>query len=96
MCAIINAGCYFYLLTLIRLNLYHILLKYYVQFAVTGFPMLPKMPSGHSTASLSSVLGSDVIAQTGLPVVRCIGVPKIVITWSLAKAFSGHIGKLDI
>ena len=58
--------------------------------------MLPKMPSGYSTASLPSVLGPDVSAQTGLPVVRCIGVPKIVNTWSLVKAYSGHIGKLDI
>ena len=72
------------------------LLQYYVQFPVTSFPMLPKMPSGHSTASLPSVLGPDVIAQTGLPVVRCIGVPKIVNTWSLVKAYSGHIGKLYI
>ena len=54
------------------------------------------MPSSHSTASLPSVLGPDVSAQTGLPVVRCIGVPKIVYTWSLVKAYSGHIGRLDI
>ena len=58
--------------------------------------MLPKMPSGHSIASPHPVLGPNVIAQTGLPVVWCIGVPKIVNTWSLVKAYSGHIGKLDI
>jgi hypothetical protein len=43
----------------------------------------------------SAVSGLDVIALAGLPVSLCFGVPYIVYTQSLVKAFSGPIGKLE-
>ena len=48
-----------------------------------------------SIAPLSAVSGPDVIALAGLPVSLCFGVPWIVYTRSLVKAFSGPISKLD-
>ena len=56
------------------------------------------MPLSYSVCFTVAVSGPDniYIALSGLYVSSCFGVPEIVYTWSLVKAFIGLIGELEV